>query len=224
MNPSRGSGGSVTRRGFILHGEIMLIPIDEIPPDAEVVPPTTVTSGVAQSPHASEGAILERASRLVVIAYLAAELQLRRVNQWKPSDDPFVMQPWWDLQCLFTALTRVRRCGLIARQVASAQKAIDKALADFDRNTVGLKTMRDVVEHFDAYALDAANRHNRSLSRFDLEVAQFDGSSVKWLNEQIDCVAAVEAAKRVMLEVIRAKRSLGASVRGLSTMLEETTQ
>lgn len=65
-----------------------------------------------------------------------------------------------------------------------------------------LKTMRDVAEHFDDYAIDKG-RDSR-ISRSNLEVGSISDTKFKWLGHELDTDVAFEASKRLFAAINQA--------------------
>ncbi len=68
-------------------------------------------------------------------------------------------------------LYRLQRAAQIATATERGVTEVIPALVQFRKQVPGLKTMRDVGEHFDDYALDHHKRHRKEIDRTQLEVA-----------------------------------------------------
>lgn len=137
-------------------------------------------------------------------------LQRRRLKTTEPEDREFVMRQWADWEFFIMALWRLRRRAMIAtRSRASARDAI----TEFDRDVLGLKPLRDVCEHIDDYAIDAATRHVKSIGRRELQVGSWSDTTLSWAIGAGSTGAAVTvdadralAAAEQLLTAIRALR------------------
>jgi hypothetical protein len=129
-------------------------------------------------PAPSQGATWERARNLASEAMYMVELQRRRAKGSEREDAVFVTRWWVDLQFFVIALYRLRRAAYLAEKVPSVRGAIQAAGARFDKRLPTLKTMRDVTEHFDEYAIDTG--HNKAVSRQELQVGTWDGTVWRW--------------------------------------------
>lgn len=57
--------------------------------------------------------------------------------------------------------------------------------------------MRNVGEHVDGYAVDAASRHENSVSRLQLQAGSWDGTVYSWLGESLNVDVALNAAEKL---------------------------
>lgn len=130
-------------------------------------------------------------------------LQCRRLGSTEPEDDTFVMRWWTDLQFMIVALRRLRRAAELAARSTSAAHDVRAALTAFDAALPSLKTMRNVGEHIDSYALDSPRRHGKSIDRRQLEVGEWDGTTFRWLRQrdgryhELNTSVALAAAERL---------------------------
>ena len=119
----------------------------------------------------------------------------------------FILRWWADLQFLIVALSRLRRSAQIAQSVATASAAIESAIREFDQALPCLKTMRNIGEHVESYAVDDPKRHNKSVSHSQLQVGQWDGTVYVWLGESLNIDVALDAAQK-LLGAVRGAESL----------------
>jgi hypothetical protein len=158
-------------------------------------------------------AALERACSLMNEAMYTVALQRRRLTTAEPEDQEFVMRKWADWQFFIMALWRLRRNAMIATRLASTRTAAHRAISEFDRDIPGLKRLRDVGEHIDDYAIDAAGRHVKSITRRQLQVGSWTDTTLSWAigvgdtgtEINLNAETAVEAAERLLV-AIRALR------------------
>jgi len=101
-------------------------------------------------------ATYERARRRANIALSTVALQRSRLHSEEPDDNEFVFRRWADFDFLIVALIRLRRAAILAAKVPAIKPDILAAVKEFDASLPGLKTTRDVAEHFDDYAVDKA--------------------------------------------------------------------
>lgn len=151
----------------------------------------------------TDAAVLERAYSLINEALHAVALQRRRVRSSEPEDNDFVSRYWVDLQFLIVALRRLRRAAELASHVPAVKEKLVTALKRFDDDIPGLKTMRNVGEHIDAYALDDDKRHHKNISRKSLQVGSWDGTTYEWLDMKLNVDDALQAAVELYQTVRR---------------------
>ena len=94
------------------------------------------------------------------------------------------MRWWTDLQFMIVALRRLRRAAELATRSTPAAHQVRAALAAFDAALPSLKTIRNIGEHFDSYALDSPGRHDKWIDRRQLEVGEWDGTTFRWLRQR----------------------------------------
>jgi hypothetical protein len=82
-------------------------------------------------------------------------LQVRRVAEDDPVDSKFVFRRWADWQFLIVALRRLQRAAELAVTTPIGATFVAAALAQFRHKIPGLRTMRNVAEHIDSYAVDS---------------------------------------------------------------------
>jgi hypothetical protein len=149
----------------------------------------------------SDNAILERALSLANEAVFTVELQRRRLRSQEPEDEHFVMRAWADAQLLIVMLRRLRRTAVLAMKVEDVKPQIKRALKQFDRTLPSLRTMRNVGEHIDEYAVDAGD--DKNISPEQLQTGSWGGSALHWLGLELDFDRAMNAAE----ELVEAMRS-----------------
>lgn len=141
----------------------------------------------------------------------AVALQHRRLRSTEPEDDTFVMRFWTDLQFFIVSLRRLRRAAELATRSDTAAQDVRAALDAFDAAVPSLKTMRNIGEHVDSYALDSPQRHDKSIDRRQLEVGEWDGTTFRWLRKRdgsyhaLDTDVALASAGSLYDAVRRAK-------------------
>ncbi len=140
-------------------------------------------------------ATYERARRLANQAMWTMSLQSRRLKTTEPEDEEFISRRWSDFHFLIVALTRLRRAATLATKVPGITSNIKNALKEFDLKLPNLKTMRDVSEHIDDYAVD--NGRNKDISRKCLEVLTYNTTTFEWLGFQLDTEDAIKASQKL---------------------------
>ncbi|PIP73131.1 MAG: hypothetical protein COW88_02885 [Candidatus Lloydbacteria bacterium CG22_combo_CG10-13_8_21_14_all_47_15] len=152
----------------------------------------------------SDAAVIERSWSLMNESMRAIDLQIRRLRSSEPEDAEFVFRWWVDLQFLIVALRRLRRATELAARVTTAKSVFTDAIAQFDRDLPMLAKMRNVGEHIDDYAVDSKNRRHKDVERFSLQVGSFDGTTYKWLGEDLN----IDEAQSVAIRLWEAVRSV----------------
>jgi hypothetical protein len=140
----------------------------------------------------SHQATYERARSLARDACFAVALQCRRIAADEPWD-VYMRHIWADFQFLLVALTRTRRAAGLAAKVPEIAPAIEAAIKTFDATLPYLKTMRDVAEHIDDYAVDDG-RH-AAVERQALGAALFAKKRIEWLGFTLDTDEARQACE-----------------------------
>jgi hypothetical protein len=113
----------------------------------------------------------------------------------------FVFRGWADFQFLIVALRRLRHAAELATRVSSVRVLVEDAIREFDQALPGLRKMRNVGEHIDAFAVDKGR--DRTVSRLQLQVGQMNQKTIHWLGEQLDTDVALDAAQK-LFDAIRA--------------------
>lgn len=157
-------------------------------------------------PEPSKEATYERARRLANVAMWSIDLQCRRLRGTEPEDETFVFRKWADFDFLVVGLTRLRRAAQLAADIPGLESVAD-AIADFDHALPDLKTVRDVAEHIDAYAVDKGFKspkkndepNKKTVVRQSLEVSTMDddGPTLHWLDASLDARDAFRASQRL---------------------------
>jgi hypothetical protein len=129
----------------------------------------------ARSDKPSPAAIIERAYSLANEAMFTIAMQRRRLRSVEPEDGKFVFRWWADLQFMILALNRLRLAALVAGKARGVK--IGAALKNYDAALPLLKSMRDVGEHIDVYAVDSSKRFNKDISRRQLQTGTWDGTT-----------------------------------------------
>jgi hypothetical protein len=163
---------------------------------------------MSQRDRPSDGAILERAFSLVNEAMFTVALQVRRLDSTEPEDKEFALRWWVDLQFLIVALRRMERAASLAAKVSAVAEDVGQALRIFRRAIPGLRVMRNVGEHIDAYGVDDPKRHHPEIKRRMLQVGRWDGRTFTWLADasgrevNLDVIDARTAAEQ-LFEAVR---------------------
>ncbi len=146
-------------------------------------------------------ATYERARRLANNAMFSVALQCRRLGTSEPEDKEFIFRKWADFDFLVVALIRLRRAAALAAKVKEIQTSVLNAINEFDTTLPNLKTMRDVAEHIDDYALDQGKK--RAILRKSLGVSKMsrDGSTLEWLGGHLNTQEALIAAEKLFREL-----------------------
>ena len=97
------------------------------------------------------------------------------------------------------ALAKLRRAATLATKVPEIKPAITAAIAAFDASLPSLKTMRDVAEHIDDYAID--DGRDSAIRRQALEVGAIRGCQIKWLGLLLDAKQALVASEALFLAI-----------------------
>lgn len=155
----------------------------------------------------SDAATLERAYSLVNEAMKTVALQMRRARSSEPEDQTFAFRWWADLQFLMVALRRLRRAAELAATIPTVTKEITDALQKFDKSLPSLRVLRNVGEHIDAYAVDNEKRHHKDVTRYQLQVGKWDGTTYEWLDNKLNVDQAHEAAFQLHQAVRNALKS-----------------
>ena len=106
---------------------------------------------------ATDAAVIERAYRLANKAMFTVALQVRRLDSLEPEDENFVFRKHADWEFLIVSLYRLQRAAQIVTATERGVTEVIPALVQFRKQVPGQKTMRDVGEHFDDYALDQSS-------------------------------------------------------------------
>jgi hypothetical protein len=118
----------------------------------------------------------------------------------EPEDKDFIFRKWADIDFFIVSLVRLRHAATLAAAVPAIRDHVQAALKEFDTQLPQLKTMRDVAEHFEDYALDRGRQ--KAIRRQQLEVGSLDGKSFEWLDHELDVNLAFEAGE-VLFDAIR---------------------
>lgn len=158
-------------------------------PDAPMTVETT-------APRDEEAvATLARAYSFSNEAMYMVSLQCRRIRSSEPEDRQFVLRWWADLQFLIIALWRLRSAGVLALQSGSDGASLEGAIDSFDSTLPHLRRMRNVGEHVVDYAME--NGRDRVVQRRQLQAGSFDGTSLFWLDVELNIDLALGAAERL---------------------------
>jgi hypothetical protein len=167
------------------------------PSDAEV----KRNRGTRAAP--SEAVLLERARSFANEALWTVKLQRRRLQRAEPEDDKFVMRRWADWQFFILALSRLQYAAQLAGKVQPVSADMRAAIKSFTEALPGLRTMRNVGEHVDDYAVD---RGRADVGRGELQLGAFSEDDFEWLGYKVNADFALEAAERLFVAVREASR------------------
>jgi len=158
-----------------------------------------MTSGTAAINEPSDAVIAERARSFATEWMWALDMQRQRIRECNQSSNVFA---WWtDLQFFIVALMRFRRSVELATRVASLRANLLDALADFDAAVPHLKVMRNVGEHMDDYVVGSPRSRHNQVRRRELQVGQWDGTTYKWLDHELNVEIAISAAQQLLEHV-----------------------
>jgi hypothetical protein len=131
--------------------------------------------------------ILERTVRLANVEMKTVALQWRRTRAVEPEDAYFHLRWWADLQFFILSLYRLRTSVRIAHNVSDTKirHSISEAINEFDKALPNLKTLRDIGEHQNEYAVDNPKRHVKTVDRKQLEVGSWNGTEYEWLGVRL---------------------------------------
>ena len=144
-------------------------------------------------------ALLERSFSYCNESIKTIMLQCRRLQIIEPEDSTFLFRPWADLRFLILSLDRLEKSVKIARKIPSIASEIDVALKIFHNSLPMLKKLRNVGEHFDAYALDSGN--DKNVDRRQLQVGTWNGVTLEWLNEKFNIIDAKNASVELFITI-----------------------
>jgi len=86
------------------------------------------------------------------------------------------------LQFLVLALWRLRR----AASIAKGDSSIRDAIRGFDQGLPGLRVMRDIGEHIEAYAVDSPGRRYLDKTRGMIEMGEWRDPIYEWMGETLN--------------------------------------
>lgn len=150
----------------------------------------------------SDSATYERAMRFANQAMWTIDLQHRRLTTAEPEDARFALRKWSDFSFFIVAITRLRRAAELASKIPSIREPVRRSLDLFDGEMPSLRTMRNVAEHFDEYALDAGR--DRRISRKSLEVVSSDSRTWCWLDSELN----IDQARSAGLKLFKALKAV----------------
>ncbi|WP_131993062.1 hypothetical protein [Dokdonella fugitiva] len=152
-------------------------------------------------PDLSDSAIVERALSLANDWMWAVSLQHDRIARPRKRDVAF--HPFGialfneaDVHFLTISLRRLRIVVSALEHVPELQGAIRAALEAFDTRLPWVKSIRDVFEHLEDYAIDS-NRRKSDRCRRELQVWSATENDVNWLGFDIDWREALLAAENL---------------------------
>lgn len=127
-------------------------------------------------------------------------LQCRRLRSSEPEDVTFTFRYWADLQFLIVSLQRLRHAAVLAAEPSGRRSTVDAAVQAFDDAVPDLTKTRNVGEHIDEYVLGQG--HQTDVSRGQLQVGTWDGTTFEWLGVGLNIEVALAAAEQ-LFEAIR---------------------
>ncbi len=132
--------------------------------------------------------IYQRSRSLANFHLFSICTQIERIRAEVDGDDIFIMKPIADFEFLAVALVRFRRAASLASKVAKLKTVMDRAIAEFDAAIPDLKTLRDVAEHFDDYAVGEGRNKSLSADEFksNLQVKSWSEDKFEWLGMTLD--------------------------------------
>jgi hypothetical protein len=139
-------------------------------------------------------------------------LQSRRLQRPEPRDADYLFRQMADFQYLIVARWRLRRPALVALSVPTVRDDVTAAIARFDAALPGLKRMRDVGEHAEDYAIDNPKRHDKPITRRQLQVAGWSENEFTWLGERLKVEAALDAAAELYRALKEGQRRVDGTV------------
>lgn len=152
-------------------------------------------------PQPTSEATYERARRRANIAVWTIHLQCRRLTSVEPEDSDFLFRKWADFEFLVVALSRLRRAAALAARVPEIASRLTSAIARFDSSLPHLKTMRDVAEHFDDYALDRGRKSEIHRQQLEVSGMSMDGATLEWLGGSLNIEQASAASDSLFAEI-----------------------
>jgi hypothetical protein len=75
-----------------------------------------------------------------------------------------------------SVLCQKRACNVSDNKI---RDSIDRAIKEFDKALTDLKTLRDIGEHHDVYAVDYPKSFVKKVDRKQLEVGSWDGTEYR---------------------------------------------
>ncbi len=142
----------------------------------------------------SPEATYERARRFAKYAMWTILLQCRRIKTEEPEDSEFPLRKRIDFEFLIYSLIRFRKAAVLAASILGNNVMLEKALKDFDSELPDITKMRNVLEHFEEYAIDRGR--NKQISRKELEVSYFGPTSFEWLSEKLDTEKVLHSCQK----------------------------
>jgi len=149
--------------------------------------------------------VLERAVSVANQAMCTLKLQRRRLASKEPEDDQFVFRFWADLEYFILSLNHLRRAALLAQRVDPVKDQLQTAIDQFNSDLPNLTMMRDVIEHIEDYGADDGRKH--AVSRRQLQVGTWDGTTFRWLKSELNVDDALAACLRLFGEIRSARDS-----------------
>ncbi|MCB2412401.1 hypothetical protein LGT39_06005 [Demequina sp. TTPB684] len=131
------------------------------------------------------------------------DVQLKRLRIFDMHDAFVNAQREADAQYLVVALWRLRMAAGMCATLSSNDERIVEALATYDTAFPRLKNLRDVLMHYDNYALANDSRRNtdpvtgKLINRSDIESLRTSPDAVAWLGESYS-LADIEKQSRAL--------------------------
>lgn len=146
----------------------------------------------------------EQALRLASEAMWTIKLQHRRLQSKEPEDQEFVTRRVADWHFFIVALTRFRRAACLASSIEKIRSDVKKLLGEFDSKLPSRKSMRNIAEHIDEYAIGRGN--DKEKDRRGLEVIRVSGTDFNWMEENINSDDALAAANALWHSIVRLRK------------------
>ena len=119
----------------------------------------------------------------------------RRIKTEEPEDSKFPLRRRIDFEFLIYSLIRLRKTAALAASILGNNSVLEKALKDFDSELPDITKMRNVLEHFEEYAIDRGR--NIQISRKELEASSFSPISFEWLGEKLDTEKVLHSCQKL---------------------------
>jgi hypothetical protein len=109
----------------------------------------------------------------------------------------------------------------IACKVPFVTKDVKAALRKFDQALPHLARLRNIGEHINEYAVDSESRHDKAVSRKELQVGSWNGAVYEWLGTQLNVYDALIAAEELYAALQIARKGAIANSVNTSNKLDD---